>query len=69
MTFEEWLSEIISSKSINLSKMSREVGIPYRRIYISLSGKECKRELRSSELIAICKYIGINPMDFAKVAD
>lgn len=61
MTFEKWLSEIIESKSINLSKMAREINVCYRAIYNSLHGK---RELRSSELIAICRYVGVNPLDF-----
>lgn len=61
MTFEKWLSEIIESKRINLSKMAREIGIPYHGIYNSLRGK---RNLRSGELIAICRYIEVNPMDF-----
>lgn len=64
MTFEEWLSEIIDSRSINLSKMSREIGIPYRAVYNSLRNVETSRELRSSELIAICRYLGVNPMEF-----
>ena len=67
MTYEEWLSGIIDSKSINLSKMAREINIPYRAIYNSLCSKERERELRSSELIAICKYIRVNPMDFGDI--
>lgn len=62
MTFEKWLSGIIDSKSINLSKMAVELNFPYRGIYNSLHGTG--RELRSSELIAICKYVGVNPMEF-----
>lgn len=64
MDFEEWLSGIIKSKSINLSEMSRKLEISYRSVYNSLFNKGIKRELRSSELIAICEYVGIDPMDF-----
>lgn len=66
MTFEEWLSEIIESKSINLSKMAREIGVSYRAVYNSLRNTETDRELRSSELIAICRFLGVNPLDFAE---
>ncbi|MBD5555165.1 MAG: hypothetical protein HDQ95_07450 [Roseburia sp.] len=62
MTFEKWLSEIIESKSINLSDAAIKSGVSYRAVYNSLRGTG--RELRSSELIAICKYVGINPMNF-----
>lgn len=62
MTFEEWLLRIIKEKSINISDMSRKLGIPYRAIYNSLC--QGSRELRSSELIPICRYVGVNPMDF-----
>ena len=64
MAFEKWLSEIIDSKSINLSKMARDIGISYRAVYNSLRGTS--RELRSSELIAICRYVGVDPMDFKR---
>lgn len=64
MTFEKWLSKEISNKNINLSEMSRKTGISYQAIYSSLFNKGRERELRSSELIAICRYADINPMDF-----
>lgn len=64
MTFEKWLSGIIESKSINLSKMAREIKVSYRAIYNSLCIESRGRELRSSELIAICRYVGVNPMDY-----
>lgn len=67
MTFEKWLSEILDSRSINLSKMSKAIGISYRAVYCSLYSKGSHRELRSSELIAICKYLGVNPMEFEEV--
>lgn len=66
MTFEEWLAGIIKSKSINVSDMARQTGISYKAIYASLFQTGRVRELRSRELIAICKYAGINPMDFSE---
>lgn len=67
MTFEEWIAEILDSRSINLSKMSKAIDISYSAIYKSLYSKESSRELRSSELIAICKYLGVDPMEFEEV--
>lgn len=64
MTFEEWLSEIIEDRSINLSKMARALNLSYKAIYNNLSKNGTGKELRSSEMIAICKYLGVNPMDF-----
>ena len=64
MTFEKWLSEIIRRKNVSLSEISRQTGVSYQAIYNSLSNKERVRELRSRELIAICKYLDVNPMDF-----
>ena len=65
MKFEKWLAFIIKSKGINLSEMVRKTGLYYPSIYQSLYGKRGSRELRSSEVIAICKYVGVNPLDFA----
>lgn len=64
MTFEEWLAGIIDRKCINPAKLSKEIGISYKVVYNSLFNKKMRRELRSSELIAICRHIGVNPMDF-----
>lgn len=64
MNFEEWLSQIIKDKNINISEMSRKTKIPYRSIYASLFDRNRYRELRSSELLKICRYVGVNPLDF-----
>ena len=65
MTFEEWLADIIKKKSINISELARKTEIPYQLLYDSLFNKKKKRELRSSELLSVCTFLGINPMDFA----
>ncbi len=69
MKFEEWLAEIIKQKKVNLSELSRKTGVCYQSVYDSLFGKRGNRELRSSELLAICVYVGVNPMDFKKVGE
>ncbi len=68
MTFEEWLSEKLDKKSINLSKLAINTGISYQALYSSLYDKKKNRELRSHELIAICRNIGVNPMQYDKEA-
>ena len=65
LEFEKWLASIIKDKGINLSQLARQTNLCYQSIYESLYGKRGCRQLRSSELIAICKYVGVNPMDFA----
>ena len=65
MTFEKWLADIIKKKSINISELARKTEIPYQLLYDSLFNKKKKRELRSSELLSVCKFLGVNPMDFA----
>ena len=45
--------------------MARETGIPYAAIYNSLCDEERDRSLRDDELVAICAFLGVNPMDFA----
>ena len=65
MTFEKWLAGIIKERGINLSEMARKTEIPYQLLYDSLFNKRKKRELRSQELIAVCVFLGVNPMDFA----
>lgn len=66
MSLEKNLAKFIKQKGINLSMMAREIEIPYIQLYDSLFNKKKKRELRSSELIAVCKFLEVNPMDFAE---
>lgn len=64
MTFEEWLTEIIENRGISISDLSKGTGITYHAIYNSLFNVKRGRELRSSELIAICNYLNVNPMAY-----
>lgn len=59
------VSRYVSEKGFNLSKMSRETGIPYGSLYASLCNGERERDLRDDEFIKICLFAGVNPMDFA----
>lgn len=66
MSLEKNLAKFIKQKGINLSMMAREIEIPYIQLYDSLFNKKKNRELRSSELIAVCKFLEVNPIDFAE---
>ncbi len=59
------LSNYVKDKGINISKMSRDTGIPYMSIYDSLINKERDRDLRVGEMFTICRFLDVNPMDFA----
>ena len=59
------VSEYVRKKGINLSELSRSTKIQYRAIYDSLAKPERDRDLRDHELIKICTFLGVDPMDFA----
>lgn len=59
------VSRYVSEKGFNLSKLSRETGIPYGSLYASLCDDGRERDLRDDEFIKICLFVGANPMDFA----
>lgn len=59
------VARYIQEKRINIAAMSRDTGIPYQALYSSLLDRRKDRELRGWELVAICKFLGVNPMDFA----
>jgi len=66
MSLEKWLDEIIKNRGINLSEMSRLIGVPYMALYSSLRDKSREREIRGGELIRVCKFLDVNPLDFAE---
>lgn len=59
------VANYVNSMGINISKMSRDTGIPYGQLIVSLRHNDRDRSLRDDELIAICSFLGVNPMDFA----
>ena len=63
------LAKYIKEKAINLSAMSRATGISYRALYDSFSNKHRERPLTVDEAIVVCKFLGVNPMDFADKRD
>lgn len=59
------VAEYVNSMGINIAKMSRDTGIPYRQLLSSLKDDGRERSLRDDEMIAICSFLKVNPMDFA----
>ena len=59
------VSSYIKKRRINLSGLARDTNIPYSALYASLMDDSRDRELRAQELIAISRFLGVNPMDFA----
>ena len=46
--------------------MSRDTGISYMALYDSLMNTDRERDLRAGEMLQICKFLGVNPLDFDK---
>lgn len=59
------VSRYVKEKGFNISKMSRETGIPYCSLYASLCDGCRERDLRDDEFIKICIFAGVNPLYFA----
>jgi len=63
------LSRYVKQKRINLSKMSRDTGIPYISLYDSLMNDSRDRDLRVGEMFKICDFLGVDPLDFNKLEE
>lgn len=59
------IGEYVKDKGINLAKMSRVTGIPYMSLYDSLLNDSRDRNLRAGEYMQVCKFLGVNSLDFA----
>lgn len=64
MTLEENLSKCIDDKGIALTVVSRRTGLSYTALYDSLRNKSKKREVKGRELIKLCRFLDVDPMDF-----
>ena len=63
------LSTYIAMRGINLSAMSRATGISRGILQMSLSTRVSdnkRRPLKDDELVKVCRYLEVNPMDFAE---
>ena len=52
------LSKYVKEKGINLSKMSRDTGIPYMALYDSLMNDSRDRDLRAGEFFVAWRVFG-----------
>ena len=62
------LAEYVNNKGINLSAMSRATGIRRGILHMSLSitvPDNKRRPLKDDELVKVCRFLEVNPMDFA----
>lgn len=63
------VSDYVRKKGINISKMSRDTGIPYMALYDSIMNTERQRDLRDEEFLAVCFFLEVDPRIFAKKGD
>lgn len=51
--------KVYKRKGINLSKMSRDTGVPYMSLYDSLMNESRDRDLRAGEVFKVCVFLTI----------
>lgn len=59
------VANYVNSKGISIARLSEATGVEYCAIYDSLGPKGRGRDLRDYEFIRVCKFLEVNPMDFA----
>lgn len=59
------VAKYVKDKGISIAKMSEVTGLEYGAIYDSLGPRGRGRDLRDNEFIKVCKFLEVNPMDFA----
>lgn len=64
MSVTKNLAKYTKERAINLSALARATGIQYPVLYASLGDKNRNRPLSIDEAILICKFLGVNPLDF-----
>lgn len=65
MAVTENLARYTRDKAVNLSAMSRATGLSYSRLYASLGERGRNRPLSIDEAILVCKFLEVDPRDFA----
>ncbi len=60
------IADYVAKKRINLSAMARDTGISYSALYASLMDESKDREIRGHEMLAVCAFLNVDPMDFAE---
>lgn len=66
MIISKRIGKYMKEKGFNLSEVARKTGLNYQSLYTSLYDEERERDLRTEELIPLCIFLGVNPMDFVE---
>lgn len=59
MNIEKAIAREIDERGIRISAVSEKTGVRYSLLQPSLKGR---RELRAEELLAVCAFLGLDPM-------
>lgn len=62
----ERIAREAADSGMSIRKLAEAAGIPYMNLYNSLSNRNRRRELRASELIAVCKVLEMDLEAFAE---
>lgn len=54
------IADIIADKGIKIARIAEATGISYQVLQVSFKKK---RELRADELVKVCQFLNINPME------
>lgn len=59
MKVEQIIAEEIAERGLKIKAVSEKTGVRYSKLQPSLTGR---RELRAEELLAVCAFLRIDPM-------
>lgn len=63
MKVEDVIAQVIKARGMTLVYVSRKTGVKYSKLQPSMQGR---RELRADELLAVCAFLGLDPMKIAR---
>lgn len=66
MTLENSIAAFVKKRGVKLTAVSKGTGISYMALYDSLFNENKTRQIKGSELIAVCDFLGVSPMEFKK---
>lgn len=63
MSVEQTIAKVIDDRGIKIKTVSERTGVRYSLLQPSLKGR---RELRADELLAVCAFLRIDPMQLRR---
>lgn len=63
MSVEQVIAKVIDERGLKIKTVSDRTGVRYSLLQPSLKGR---RELRADELLAVCAFLGLDPMKIAR---